>query len=310
MDFAPILPEHQIEWAELIATCFDRKCGEMMALFAWLHQMGDVVAWGAWDGDKLIAQYTSLMRQLSFNHQSLVAGMSVNMAVHPDYRGRGLIKQVSAPVYEEILACGAAMGLGFSNAEGVKVDRNSKSYAYQVVGQMQSLISCLPNRPSAKLELFDRLPSDLLFAHEIQTSNLVRFKKTAQSFLTRYGGHPFRDYQYGIYYENHEVQGIVVYREINYWGVWGASLMDAYGADLPELIQRWGSTISSHGMRFIHTLASPASEIVSALRRNYRTHPLPYTRTPYYLTVRPLSHDFDIPIENFRLWDFIGGDIL
>lgn len=310
MDFTPLTQAHQSQWADLLATCFNRKSYEMLVLIDWLHQMGHLVAWGAWDNDKLVAQYSSLIRQMNFNEESVIAGMSINMAVHPDYRGQGLIKLVSTPVYENIQACGAVIGLGFSNAEGVRVDRHSKSYGYQVVGQMQSLLSYLPNRQGAMLDLTDCLPPELFYAYENSASSLVQFKKSARTFMIRYGSHPFRDYKYGIWRYKYKILGIVVYREIEQFGVKGVSLMDVCGNDLAGLIECWGSSLYKQGIRFIHTLVSPASNIKQALYKNYPTMQLPYTRNPYYLTVRPLTESINFPAKDFMLWDFIGGDIL
>jgi len=310
MEFAPLTPTNQSQWAELLAICFDRTQEDMLALLDWLHQMGSVVAWGAWDGDKLVAQYTSLIRHLSINNTSTPAGMSINMAVHPDYRGQGLVKQVSAPVYEEVQRCGAVLGFGFSNAEGVKVDRHSKSYGYQVLGEMQSLLSYLPKSRCDAVQISDEFPADICFACVDDRSSLFHFYKTIDTFRIRYGNHPFRQYKYGIWYENCEIYGVVVYREIERFGFKGVSLMDACGRDLTKLIRNWACTMRNRNFRFIHTLTTPDAGLAKTLRQHYRTISLPYINTPYYLTMRPLSDNLDPSLKDFMNWDFVGGDIL
>lgn len=42
MDIAPIRQEHQTQWADLIACCFDRSESDMNDLFAWLHQIDEL----------------------------------------------------------------------------------------------------------------------------------------------------------------------------------------------------------------------------------------------------------------------------
>ncbi|MEZ4646792.1 MAG: GNAT family N-acetyltransferase [Chloroflexota bacterium] len=79
-------------------------------------QQGDgLLAWGAWDGARLAAQYSCLLTSLRLpgTEEPARVGMSINMAVHPDYRGQGLIKQVSQPVL-----CGAG-GVGWRGWRGV-----------------------------------------------------------------------------------------------------------------------------------------------------------------------------------------------
>jgi hypothetical protein len=59
-------------------------------------------------------------------------------ACHPDYRRRGIVKELT-------MKCEKIIGnqetyIGFSNASGVKIDQNSKSINYQIVRQMQQTI--------------------------------------------------------------------------------------------------------------------------------------------------------------------------
>lgn len=310
MEFRALKQENYNQWAGLLAVCFDRNRQDMKALLGWLEQMGQIVAWGAWDGDKLVAQYTSLLRHLSFGEKTISGGMSINMAVHPDYRGRGLVKQVSAPVYEEVRASGASIGFGFSNAEGVQVDKHSKGYNYQVIGEMQSLLSYLPKGHCRAIQITDEFPLDIHFACVNSRRDGIRFQKTMNSFRTRYAQHPFRQYKYGIWYENNEISGVVVYREIKRYGIRGISLMDACGLNMEQLIRRWGCTMRNRGFHFIHTVATPEARLAQILHEYYPTINLPYVQTPYYLTLRNLHSKLENSIELFENWDLIGGDIL
>lgn len=310
MEFAPLTQEYHKQWAELLAICFERSPEDMLALLEWLQKMGHVVGWGAWDGSKLVAQYTSLLRQLCQNDVTFLAGMSINMAVHPDYRGRGLIKHVSAPVYEEIERCKALFGFGFSNAEGVKVDKRSKGYGYQVLGRLQSYLTVLPKIDADAVHLSDILPSNKVYLSDDVDNEKLHFKKSLNTFRVRYGEHPFRDYRYGVAYDNGNSEGIVVYRDTVHFGIHGVSLMDAYGNNLPDLLRRWGSTLKRHGYHFIHTLATPQSTISRSLTQASQTLIIPYSRNPHYLTLRPINPSLSDEVNNFEAWDFIGGDIL
>ena len=153
MDLRPLTRIDIPQWADLLACCFNQSSTHMQHLISWLYCLGDLEAYGIWDNNKLIAQYTCLHRTILVNSQIVPVGMSMNMAVHPDYRGQGLIKHVSQPVYETLCNKDVMLGIGFSNAHGVKVDKHSKGYGYQVIGKMHSIITPTREfkRPSLKL---------------------------------------------------------------------------------------------------------------------------------------------------------------
>ena len=150
MDIRPFTPNDTQAWANLLASSFERKPQEMVQLLEFLQRIAPLISYGAWDGNRLAAQYSCLIRPLHLpGHKDLVVkvGVSLNMAVHPNYRGHGLVKKVAAPVYETVKELGAIAGVGFSNAEGVKVDRRSKGYGYRVIGRLQPSIAYLVGRP-------------------------------------------------------------------------------------------------------------------------------------------------------------------
>lgn len=306
---APVTLEYQNQWATLLALCFNRQPDHMRALYSWLHRLYDLITWGAWDGDQLVAQYTCMIRPVSTPHGTVFAGMSINMAVHPDYRGRGLVKQVSAPVYEQVRACKGMFGVGFSNAEGVKVDRHSKSYGYQVVGRMQAMVYPVRKNAASPLSLQMTFP-ETSFCEMTSVHSMTHwhFPKSPDYLRTRYADHPFRAYHYGVWQEDGSVRGLVMYRPVQNLGVRGAALLDVYGDDLPELLGRWQSALAHEGMRFVHVLGSPSLSLKEVFPARGWT--LPYLRTPYYLTVKPLDNTLHRDALTLNAWDVIGGDVL
>ncbi|QPC83963.1 GNAT family N-acetyltransferase [Phototrophicus methaneseepsis] len=314
MQIAPLTFQDVNAWATLLALCFHRTEAEMVALLHWLNKLGNLVAWGAWEDNQLVAQYTCLIRSVYAYDTLYKAGMSMNMAVHPDYRGRGLIKHVAAPVYDSVQQQGGMMGLGFSNADGVRVDRNSKSYGYQVIGQMQPVIGLLQASPHPNIQLCDHLPgSEQGFNDACQLDirqNGIAFLKTPDTFISRYAAHPFRKYQYGIWEEAGQIQGIVVYRDIQILGIPCVALLDAWGADLRGLIAQWMGAIRKKGALIVQALLTPAHPVRKALATMQPLFRQPYTRNPYYLTLKHLGQDQPIYSFDFNSWHFIGGDIL
>lgn len=298
------------QWATLLALCFERSPDDMLATLHWLSTIGSMEAYGAWNDDKLVAQYACLLRTVIINQEHILVGMSANMAVHPDYRGRGIIKQVSLPVYNIISQLGGKLGLGFSNAEGVKVDRNSKGYGYQVIGQMQSIIGMFKDFCVQPLTLTESLPESALFADDIQPSSSAYFHKNYDYLYKRYASHPSRNYQFAIWEEANQILGMVVYRPVSLMGLPAIALLDAYGCDVGELLKRWSGTMEGCGQHIFHVLLSPNSHIKALLKQHWMIAPLPYTRTPYFLTAKPLQDNLPDSIFDFKQWDLIGGDIL
>lgn len=311
MQLSPLTLDAKLAWAELLGISFDRSVDDMARLLEWFHKGHKVIAWGAWDGTRLVAQYACLLLQLDLPHTSDQAsvGLSLNMAVHPDYRGQGLIKKVSKPVYEAIAAHQGVAGIGFSNAAGVKVDRHSKSYGYQVIGQMQPSLVWLSHSHSQSLELTELWPDEAW--DEIPSNHeAFRFPVRDENLRHRYAQHPFRRYQYGVWREGGGIRGIVIYRPIRFGRISAVSLLGAYSADLMELLLRWSRTMTERGIRFAHTLSTPNSQVRSALSHAGMVMNLPYSRSPYFLTVKPLDNHLPDLFYQFATWDFLGGDIL
>jgi hypothetical protein len=126
----------------------------------------------------------------------------------------------------------------------------------------------------------------------------------------RYMCHPWRHYQFGVWNEDGITRGLVIYRPIRIGGVRGAALLGAYGEDRVMLLARWAGSLRQAGLHFIHVLLSPQSPLLHALQSVGRLFTLPYTRSPYFLTVKPLSADIPRSLFDFERWDCMGGDIL
>jgi hypothetical protein len=312
MEFAALTPADCDAWASLLAVSFERTTADMEGLLGWLIQGWPLVAWGAWDGDRLAAQYSCRIVHVCAPGYDvpMPVGMSINMAVHPDYRGQGLIKHVARPVYETIAEQGGIAGVGFSNAEGVKVDLKSKSYGYRVVGKLSSALVWLSRpRGITALTLTDDWPNDLPdFAPA--PSNQIRFVVNGDSLRHRFAHHPFRRYHFGVWREGADTRGLVVYRPVQYGPVRGAALLAVYGEDEPELLRRWTAALHREGRHFVHVLTTPGASVRAILPTLGRVIQLPYSRTPYYLTAKPLEAIFTKPLFDFSQWDCIGGDIL
>lgn len=311
MEITPLSLQHLAPWSALLATAFHRSPDQMAALLTFLQPEVDLVAWGAWDGPLLAAQYSCLRRSLFLPSwgQTVPVGMSINMAVHPDYRGRGLVKQVAGPVYQALAEGGAVAGAGFSNAAGVQVDRRSSGYGYSVVGRLRPFLLWFRRQmPHDDFYLTEQWPG-LPFL-PVRWETAVQFAWTPQSLRHRFACHPFRSYRFGVWVQGECVAGVVVYRPIRLAGLPAAALLAAYGPDLPGLLERWQGAMAASGLRLGHLVGTPACRVVQILRETAVCLPQPFSRNPYYLTLKPLVPS--LPQESYRLasWSCLGGDIL
>ena len=305
MRITPLTNDDYCAWAELLAVAFDRSPPEMVQLLTFLQAAAPLIAYGAWDGERLAAQYSCLLRQVHVPDKSvpITVGVSLNMAVHPDYRGRGLVKQVAEPVYTAVHAQGGTAGVGFSNSAGVKVDKHSKGYGYQVVGRLDSMVGVL-KRPllQQSLTLTSQWPASL---PDISPAANHHFINSSTWLAQRFAGHPFRHYQFGV-----GEAGAVVYRPFRWQGLKGVSLLAVHGQDLAALLGQWSVALWSRGIRLVHVLTSPGSSLARGLRETAVCLPLPFSRSPYYLTAKALCPETPVTIFDFSQWDCVGGDVL
>ena len=311
MKFAPLTLSDTMPWATLLAAAFNHPAEQMEQLLHFMQPESNLVAWGAWDGATLAAQYSCLLRPLFLPtfQQTVTVGLSVNMAVHPNYRGQGLVKQVANPVYEALAARGIVAGTGFSNAAGVQVDKRSSGYGYSVVGRLQPYLLWLRSGTNAPDFYLTATWPDLPFL-PAEPDTAVQFAWTPQSLHHRFACHPFRRYQFGVWQQRSSVAGLVVYRPIRLAGLPAVALLAAYSADLPGLLRRWTDAVLNNGYRLAQLVSTPASTTVHLLQETAVCLPQPISRNPYYLTLKPLSTTLPQSIFCFENWSCLGGDIL
>ena len=311
IELRPLTVADSVPWAKLLATCFERSAKQMEALLAWFHDGFPLVTMGAWDGQRLVAQYNCRLLELRVPgfERSVPVGMGLNMAVDPAYRGRGLLEKVATPVHEAITARGCVAGVGFSSAGGLAVTRASRQYGYDVLGPMVSLAVPVARRhyPSP-LAITAGWPDDSMALGSVD--GFVRYEVTPATLRHRFARHPFRRYRYAVRQQDGVIDGLVVYRETSLRGVPGASLLAAYGSDQAALLGAFAAALRASGRHVIHVIMSPASPLrdgVAAIGPRIR---VPFSRNPYHLITRALQADTPAILFDLDRWDCTGGDIL
>ena len=79
------------------------------AFFRWKHlenPFGTSPAWGAWDGDRLVAFRTLLRWELCVDDRALRLVRAVDTATDPEYQGRGLFRRLTTQAVDELTADG------------------------------------------------------------------------------------------------------------------------------------------------------------------------------------------------------------
>jgi GNAT superfamily N-acetyltransferase len=308
----PLTAADRAPWAGLLAACFDRSQEQMEALLDWFAAGFPLVTMGAWDGDRLVAQYNCRLLELSVPgfEWPLPAGMGLNMAVDPAYRGRGLLDLVATPVHDAIAARGCVAGVGFSSSGGLAVTKASRRYAYDVLGPMVPLAVPLVRRrypePLVTSDTWPTGPVEL----EMPADAYVRYHVTPATLRHRFAGHPFRRYRFGLRERDGVVDGVVVYREARLRGVPGASLLAACGRDREGLLGAFAAALRREGRHVVHAVVSPASPFRHALTAMGPALRVPVSRNPYHLITRALQPDTPGILFDLDRWDCTGGDIL
>lgn len=312
VEYRSLTLDDRAAWGRLLATTFSRTPEQMEQLLLWFHRGFELVTWGAWDGDRLVAQYNCRLLRLHVPGlpEPALAGMGLNMAVDAAYRGRGLLETVAGPVHEMITERGCIAGVGFSSAGGLAVTKKSSSYAYQVLGPMTSTLVALSHRRYPEpVELGEAWPDGQLTLPE-GDKRFVRYAVTPASVRHRFAEHPFRQYRFGAWRDGNEIRGLVVYRPVRLRGVGGVALLAAYGEDVPELLARWAGAMRRTGVGLVHVVTSPASPLRDALHAAGTRLTVPWSRSPYHLISRALRDDTPRVLFELDHWDCIGGDIL
>jgi len=73
----------------------------------------------AWDGDRLVAQYTVSPLRLAVEGREVTACLSHDTMTDPDYQGQGLFVATATALYEDLARQGVAFVFGFPNANSI-----------------------------------------------------------------------------------------------------------------------------------------------------------------------------------------------
>jgi GNAT superfamily N-acetyltransferase len=137
----PVSPDDIPALTDFLDSVFHIRNKNKQALVLWKYfhgRMKGKVEHAAFDGPLMVAHYANIPCPVLAGRHTMEAMLCVDMATRKDYRGKGLISQLSRGVYEAVEKTPCVLSLGFSNSMGVKVDQNATGYGYRVVGKFIS----------------------------------------------------------------------------------------------------------------------------------------------------------------------------
>lgn len=95
---------------------------------------GHAISFNAFDGDKMVAHYVCVIKKMLIKGRIVDGILSMATVTHPDYRGRGLFKNLAKMTYDCARDNGYEFVIGVANANSFS--GFMKYFSFQFVGQL------------------------------------------------------------------------------------------------------------------------------------------------------------------------------
>lgn len=193
----PLHPDDIPNLTKLFVTCFHFHAKDAELAVAWKYASSfkrNLISYVATTPDgTIVSHYANLETPVLYKGKLLSAFNCIDMATHPDHRGQGLISTLSKRVYAEVAKTEAVLSFGFSNEQGVQVDKHAKGYGYTVVGKFTRSVKLIlpgskPNDTLQEIQEFDADP------HQPEDT-VLRIAKSQKYLTWRYQERPEKTYR-------------------------------------------------------------------------------------------------------------------
>jgi GNAT superfamily N-acetyltransferase len=138
-------PDHLDRTVELLRTCFPKAAKFNRAFLQWCYYdnpQGPAVGWNVEDEGRLVGHLVGQPQRVRLRGQEVPVVLLVNVATHPDYRGRGLFLEI----VRRTLALAAERG--FAAVTGVANQQTYRAYekhlGFQNVAGLQAHVELAP----------------------------------------------------------------------------------------------------------------------------------------------------------------------
>ncbi len=221
MDYkvTPYSSSHLSSLTSLLNNSFHIENKDKKGLVTWKYYdkylKNKTISYLALDNtENVVSHYANLPVSISYFDKTYKCMICTDMCTDVKHRGKGLISQLSTRVYDKVKENNYDFSLGFSNDEGVQVDKHANNYGYIIVGKFVRYFKIVVYRKNINYKLIrtDRLDKDYYCDH----SKYLRVKKDHDYLYWRYVKKPNPEYDIYNILEDNKVLGYVVLRFLKY----------------------------------------------------------------------------------------------
>jgi len=297
---------------DLLGECFNLPEKSVNQQLSWRYEASSflqkMIAFGAYTKEKqLVSFYANVPHQIVYKGKSKDVYLCLDIATKVGHRRQGLISQLSSCVYQQLDKNNLEnISIGFSNKEGIRIDKNSRNYGYQIVGSFQTYIR--PSRASKSQVNFKR--QDLLEAGDVWPHTSFQIHKNSQYLKWRYLGKSHRNYNYySVIHRNATVAQVVAIKKKNKVEI--IDVIPLAEFDI-EILLRSLPSLGNQLKRSFVTITVLKNRQWQELLGRCHYLPQPLSRQKYYLTIRlnPNYRSEKTDILSAENWLLFSGDIL
>lgn len=257
----------------------------------------------------VVGHYTNLPIGVTYLGKTYRCMICTDMCTDIQHRGKGLITKLSAKVYNEVRKNNYDFSIGFSNDDGVQVDKHSNSYGYVIVGKFVRYFKIVVYRKniSYKLEKTNTLDKDYYSHH----SKYLRIKKDHDFLYWRYLKKPNREYEIYNIKENNKIIGYVILRFLKFkCYIYDIITENDNKKHMITVLRSIENKALEHNVRLI-IYNVLENKYWQSLFNKYKYFKKANNNVNYYLTIK--IHNDKVPkdiILDHEHWLLMNGDIL
>lgn len=299
----------------LLDSAFEIENKDKRGLVEWkyfdtYHQRETITYIALDEADKVVAQYTNLPVRIAHQNILFNSMICIDMTTHLNHRGKGLITKLSEKVYEEVRNNHYDFTLGFSNDEGINVDKYSRSYGYVEVGKFARYFRIAIRRKATpcRLVLVNSFETDAVFGNQTQ---YCRIYKDFDYLSWRYIRKPNSEYTiYQIILDKKAIGYIVLRFKENKCYIYDILINDLGKTEMINVLWSIENTALDQGIRII-VYNVLDNTFWQSLFNKYKYYKKTNNAVNYYLTIKihnpTVSTDLLLNKDN---WIIMNGDIL
>jgi len=299
MEFIKYTFDYPGEVVDLLNICFpDKKISNQT--FSWKHFddyfKNKSVAMLAIENSKVCA-FVCFTPLIITDRQSIdrVFYSCAVQATHPDYRRRGLVTNLTKMIEDQLDP--NTSFLGFSNEDGIKIDKYSKKINYQIMGQLSSkYILSLPYATDIKVLPVSKISDDCY-----QRTHLFHINKNMKYLQWRYSHNPKSPYKCFKLIQKSNIIGCIYCKESRFkYNVSDLILAQQTPESSLSAIKAFSRYALSKG-RFVTSYSYLNNDF---WKRSFPTISLT-KKIPIYFTIKSIETDA-LQVDN---WLIQGGDV-